>query len=460
MGRKRKAKLYLRGRTWWSWFRDHTGKRRRVSTHQTDRALAEQAARRIEEAFFAQPPDAERVTVEDALARCLAKCERAARSENTLDFYLKKAKPLLEILGAQTPINALRLSDIESFMDVREQEILRRRPESDRAVATIGKELGLLRSALRYMAKQRGSDGQKLYRFDTAEIFPEGVLGNYKPRDRALSLAEYQALYLALLPPRREYLQAFCGLGVRDSELYRITASDVTDDGRVGDPGTKTDAAERWLHPPNELLVMLQRRAEDVGPDQPIFPEWANVRRDLHAACERAEIAPVSPNDLRRTFATWQAEAGVPEAVTASLMGHTSSAMVRRVYAKIGTDAKRAALAKLPPLAPPPSVMLIVINDSEKAPPQRRMRRAAPTASSEKPPENGDLKVPRDGIEPPTRGFSKVSRSRGKRNQIRTFGPFVGGLAAGMPQELVPIVRPRTKKRGKRGKSSPASWQV
>ena len=95
------------------------------------------------------------------------------------------------------------------------------------------------------------------------------------------------------------------------------------------------------------------------------------MRRDLHAACERAEIAPVSPNDLRRTFATWQAEAGVPEAVTASLMGHTSSAMIRRVYAKIGTDAKR------------PSAV-----------------------ASEKPAENADLKVPRDGIEPPTRGFS------------------------------------------------------
>lgn len=147
-------------------------------------------------------------------------------------------------------------------------------PASTRSIATIGKELGLLRSALRYMAKQRGPDGFKLYRYETDEIFPDGVM--------------------------------------------------VTPLG------------------------------------QPLFPRWLNVRRDLEAACKRAGIAKVSPNDLRRTFASWQAEAGVPEAVTASLTGHTSSQMVRRVYGRIGSDAKRDAMAKLPPLAPAPGVMLSV----------------------------------------------------------------------------------------------------
>jgi len=407
MRRRRKAKLYLRGETWWTWFYDHHGKQRRVSTHQADRALAEQAAHRIEEEFFTSPPEAERVTIEDALARYLAKCERADRAETTLDFYLKKAKPLLQIFGAQASINELRLADVEQYMDVREEEILARRPDSDRAVATIGKELGLLRSALRYMAKQRGEDGRKLYRFDTNEIFPEGVIGNYKPRDRALSLPEYQALFVALSPERREFLQAFCGLGVRDSELYRLTPADL-DDGaqRVRVPGTKTDAAERWLQPPKELFGMLQARAEKLEPGDPIFPTWGNVRRDLHAACTRAGIDPVSPNDLRRTFASWQAEEGVPEAVTAALMGHTSSAMVRRVYGRIGSQAKRDALAKLPPLAPSPAVMLSVINASAKRRTERAMRQRADAADSKKAATSAALMVPRDGIEPPTRGFS------------------------------------------------------
>ncbi|HEX5657149.1 MAG TPA: site-specific integrase [Polyangiales bacterium] len=250
----------------------------------------------------------------------------------------------------------------------------------------MGKELGLLRSALRYMAKQRGPDGFKLYRYDTDEIFPEGVIGNYKPRDRALSINDYHALYVALAPERREYLQAFCGLGARDSELYRITPVDVeAEKGRVRIPGTKTEAAERWLPPPAELFDILLARSVSTPLGRPLFPRWLNVRRDLEAACKRAGIAKVSPNDLRRTFATWQAEAGVPEAVTASLMGHTSSAMVRRVYARIGSDAKRDALAKLPPLAPPPGVMLSLIDESAKPGRRRQERRPASTALSTKP---------------------------------------------------------------------------
>jgi hypothetical protein len=48
---------------------------------------------------------------------------------------------------------------------------------------------------------------------------------------------------------------------------------------------------------------------------------------------------------------------------------------------------------------------------------------------------------------PATRGFSKVGKSRGKRN---VFGPFAGGRAANLPQELVPIVLPRTGRRAAR----------
>lgn len=47
------------------------------------------------------------------------------------------------------------------------------------------------------------------------------------------------------------------------------------------------------------------------GTDGAMFTPWSNVRRDLHAACKRAGIAPCSPNDLRRTFADWLVEAGV-----------------------------------------------------------------------------------------------------------------------------------------------------
>jgi len=410
MPQQRKSKLYLRGKTWWCWFRDHRGQQVRKSTHQSDKALAHKAALLIQDEFFASPPEYERVTLELALARYLAKCERNERAEGTMTQYLARAKHLLRLLGTERSINELRLSHIEQYIDTRLVEIKQLRPDSTRGIATIGKELGLLRSALRYMAKQRGPDGLKLYRYETDEIFPEGVIGNYKPRDRALAINDYHALYVALRPERREYLQEFCGLGARDSELYRITPVDIEPEfGRVRIPGTKTEASERWLQPPAELFNILLERSARTPLGQPLFPRWLNVRRDLEVACKRAGIAKVSPNDLRRTFASWQAEAGVPEAVTASLMGHTSSAMVRRFYGRIGSDAKRDALAKLPPLAPPPGVMLSVIEEDARQSPERHRRPRVVRDGTKKAAMNAapsSLAVPRDGIEPPTRGFS------------------------------------------------------
>src|SRR5688572_8049609 len=174
MGRQRKANLYLRGSTWWCWFYSHRGDQVRKSTHQTDRALAQRAALLIEDEYFASPPEYERVTLELAIARYLAKCERSDRAQGTMTQYLAKAKPLLRLFGAERSINELRLSHVEQYIDTRLIEIRRIRPNSTRSLATVGKELGLLRSALRYMAKQRGADGLKLYRYDTDEIFPDG----------------------------------------------------------------------------------------------------------------------------------------------------------------------------------------------------------------------------------------------------------------------------------------------
>lgn len=90
------------------------------------------------------------------------------------------------------------------------------------------------------------------------------------------------------------------------------------------------------------------RRAATTTPGTPLFPPWPKVRRDLKAACDRAKIPHVSCNDFRRTFATWLGEGGQPELVTASLLGHASTAMVRRVYTNIGSAAQQRAVATLP----------------------------------------------------------------------------------------------------------------
>jgi hypothetical protein len=72
------------------------------------------------------------------------------------------------------------------------------------------------------------------------------------------------------------------------------------------------------------------------------------IKRELARACARAGVPRVTPNDLRRTFATWLKQSDVDSAVVAAMMGHSSTAMVDRVYGKLDEASYRRAIARLP----------------------------------------------------------------------------------------------------------------
>jgi integrase len=72
----------------------------------------------------------------------------------------------------------------------------------------------------------------------------------------------------------------------------------------------------------------------------------ARMHQNLRRWCAVAEIEPVTANDLRRTYATWMAEAGVPESLLLKYMGHTTSAMLRRVYSQTTDRMHADAISK------------------------------------------------------------------------------------------------------------------
>jgi len=374
MGRRKR--LYRRGDVWWCWFYDHAGRRHRASTHQRDRALAGEAARRIERDRLTTPEAGPTLT--DAIAEFMAEVERRERAAMTISFYEKKAVPLLRGLGAGRDVETLSTGDVNAYVDARRAQGAKR--------ATNAKELGLLRSVLLHV----GVDPRKV-----KGLVGVHMRGSYTPRERALSHAEYKRLWLALSRELRDFLVVYCNLGVRESELYQLTGADLEAD-MVHVRGKKTSRADRWIPLTREARTVLERRAGARENHEPLFPRWRNARRDLRAACVRAKIAPVSHNDLRRTFASWLCERGVPELVTASLLGHASSAMVRRVYARIGSKAQRAAVATLPALS---TVTAGVTEGAGKSENSGRGGKRAKLKKPRKP-------VPRDGVEPPTRGFS------------------------------------------------------
>lgn len=334
------SKVYKRGRYWWCWGVDQEGERwwrsTKVTTDHPQRT-AEAAARRIERELLLgtrQPA----LSLLEALELLRAHKVRKDVSQATLEIARDKGRALLAAFGATRDVASLRLADMEGYLDRRRRDGVKDH--------TIAKEVRTLTSALRQARRH------ELYKGDPHDLWPSELVDFYNPRDRWLPVDEYRRLHLAAYPARREHLTAYVYLGCRYSELFKITAADV-DVGRrsVFVRGTKGSPKfrERWVPVAAELWPVIDRRRR-ARPSGPLFEAWRrqNMRQSLHRWCARAEIEPVSANDLRRTFASWLCNAGVPELTCARLMGHASSSMVRRVYAQLSKAALRDAIDRLP----------------------------------------------------------------------------------------------------------------
>lgn len=77
----------------------------------------------------------------------------------------------------------------------------------------------------------------------------------------------------------------------------------------------------------------------------PVDPR--NVNRWWSALCERAGVGHRRFHAARHTAATLLLEQGVPLEVVSAVLGHAGLAITADVYAKVGMDAKRRALATL-----------------------------------------------------------------------------------------------------------------
>ena len=112
---------------------------------------------------------------------------------------------------------------------------------------------------------------------------------------------------------------------------------------------------------------------------------------------------PVSPNDLRRSYASWLKQRGADSAAVAKLLGHASTRMVDLVYGHLSDQTLARTVAMLPPSPAAPALRSAGVAE-HSAP----MRRRAPVGRM----TSGVLRsetagsVPRAGVEPATRGFS------------------------------------------------------
>jgi len=320
MSRAGSTRLYRRKLTWWCWGYDNAGKRWSASTHQQDRRAAEVAAREIERERATAQANSPTALLWRALDNLIDRLEMGGRSTATIEIATQKGRHLRRLLGANTDLARLGAEQTRAYAG--------KRIEGGAKRHTVRKELGVLRQAM------RASDLPW-----RAELFPD--LGRvYVPRERWLKRQEYERLLHELIEDRRDYVTVWCHTGLRESELYRIGAEDIDVRRRqLRVRGTKTKSSARIVPLNPEALDVLARRAT--------FDPWGKVGRDLRRACKRAEIEPVSPNDLRRTFASWLANASVSALVTAKLLGHTSTRMVEMVYARLGVEVQVDAVNRI-----------------------------------------------------------------------------------------------------------------
>lgn len=405
------GKLYKRGNTYYADYFDRAGERQRVSTRTGDAKVARARLRELELATTDAAPH-ETETLAAALTY-FTDIVHAASPKGTVRCYTQKSGHLNRLLGAEMLLDRIARANVERYIAARATEGAH--PHS------IHKELVVLRCALR-SAKERD-------RFHGALDVVPRFDAQYTPRTAYLTPDQFLALCDHLVPPapanarprtieRREarrvnralycMLIAFASPRHGELEALRWEMVDLARDVlRV--PEGKTVSRVVAIHP--VLRPWLEALDRGSGP---VLARWSNVGRDLPAAATRAGIPfRVTPNDLRRTFASWLVQAGVSLYVVSRLLGHKSTRMVELVYGQLDDATLVGAIAKLPGCDAG-----VTRSVPRNGTPGAGGTSASPLSivnSVEESAESATSVVPRVGIEPTTRGFSGLMENAPKR---------------------------------------------
>lgn len=330
---RRKDKHGKLGKTWWG-YASIDGKKTQRSTKHTDRRAAELVVQRWNRELADPDHASQTIGLGDALDAYISNRKAAGRAEGTLSMHRQKANALIAHFGGDLPLRKISADKVDEYIVARR--------DAKKHPSTIGKELGTLRGALK-LARRRG-----LFARDPSAVMPVSWDNGYTPRSTYLQPDELRAL-LAVLPPHRAAHVAYIAMtGTRWAESLRAERADMHD-GLVDVRGTKTELSKATvaISPLGEWLrEFVLARVPEAGP---MFRPWStgSCNRDLRAACKRAKVTRVTPNDLRRTCSSWLSDAGADLEDIADILRHADTRMVRKVYGKRRPEALAARLAVL-----------------------------------------------------------------------------------------------------------------
>jgi integrase len=388
------------GKCWFAQFKDAEGEWTKRSTGCTGKRAADEVLARFEREVHEQrgraspdgaggvshpsgvPAHAAHHSINEALTWLLETTRSNGRSAGTFVMYEQKAGHLVRKLGHDGDVNALTLDVVQRYVNDRTHDGAK--------LSTVSKELVTLRAALN-LARSR-----RLFRGTVGDVIPK-LNAPYVPRERYLAdESELHALCSQLPAHRALWVLVAVYTGGRASEVAKLEWPDVKwiAPASVMIRGSKTKDAKRVIPLADKLVRELFPHRQSSGP---VVGAWPNCRRDLAAACKRAGIARVSPNDLRRSFASWLKQAGADSAHVARLLGHSSTKMVDLVYGRLDLRTLASTMALLPGGTRTGQNPADTTDTTDNL--STSSDRAFPSLAAK-------TVVPQPGIEPGTRGFS------------------------------------------------------
>lgn len=389
------------GGAYYGYWTDQRGRARRKSLRTRDQKVARERLRVLELGATDSAAHSHH-TLDQAVANLLA-AAATNRAIATGKFYAVKSGHLMRILGRDTQLADLTRDRLLLYV--------RQRKVETASASTIHKELMTLRRALAE-AKER-----KLWAGAIGDLVPS-IKQHYEPKQSWLDEHQARAMLARIAAPRRLWFMLAVWGGLCRGEVDRLDWRDVDLKTRVLlVRGTKRSSRFRSV----PIAAMLHAALTAAQGDRRaglVAGKWGNVIRALNRAAELvplpAHLRKLSPNDLRRTFASIMLNAGASTLVVSKLLGHASTKMVELVYGQISAATMRSAIAMLP------------LSDSGAcAAGERNQVAIVRTGETDDEScfgtcsgysfESLEKLVPRDGVEPPTRGFSDrkfVSLSR------------------------------------------------
>lgn len=299
-------------------YTDEQRGRVRVALGTDDRGLAESRARDIWQARHR--PASERVA--DLWPPYAADRKATVKRTDRFDDIWKPLKPFFgHKLG-----KAITRDDCKAYHQARKRE--------GRSNSTIKTELEFLRACLRWH-----------YRGEAPALWLPPAS---KPRDRYLTKAEANELLSHIEAPHvRLFVELALATGARMGALLDLKWDQVNMDRGIADlnpAGREITNKRRTVVPLTERALAALREAKR-GALTDFVIEYAerpvkSVRKAVDSAARRSGI-PCSPHVFRHTAGVWAAEAGRSMSEIAQFLGHSTTTITEKVYARYSPEYQR-----------------------------------------------------------------------------------------------------------------------